>query len=303
MRAAFAAELVCPACRGPVALRVEEERAGEVWSGGLACSACRREYPVTDGIPRLLSEDVAERAAHWERLHQSLDYAGIVEQTQRRYALPEAVLLDYYAFAGLLRRHGPAPRRALEIGAGSGSYALALHRLAGVGSFCLMDISASALVGARALAAAFGMQADLLQGDVRRLPFRDRAFELSLSGGLIEHFIGAEQDAIVAEHCRVADRVLIEAPVSTPAYWTFRALYSLRPGGWPFGFERPLTRGAVRRLLGTQGFAVEAWSGHDFAAGVELLGRLRWPGFPRLHRWPAAARLSRHDLIALAKRA
>jgi len=303
MRAAFAAELVCPVCRGGLALRGAEERAGEVWSGALACSACRRDYPITDGIPRLLSEDVAERAAHWERLHQSLDYAGIVEQTRRRYALPEAVLLDYYAFADLLRRHKLAPRRALELGTGSGSYALALHRLAGVGSFCLVDISASALAGARALAAAFGMQADLLQGDIRRLPFRDRAFELTFSGGLIEHFTGAEQAAIAAEHCRVAERVLIEAPMSTPAYWAFRTAYSLRPGGWPFGFERPLTRGAVRRLLQGQGFAVEAWSGHDFAAGVELLGRQRWRWFPRLHRWPGAAWLSRHDLIVLAKRA
>jgi hypothetical protein len=123
-----------------------------------------------------------------------------------------------------------------------------------------------------------------------------------VSGGLIEHFAGADQDAVVREHGRVANAVLIQAPASTPAYWLFRGLYSLRPGGWPFGYERPLTRRRLSRLLAAAGYQAESWSGHDFAASVELLGRLRGSWFPRLHRWPGLAWLTRHDRIVLARR-
>lgn len=38
--------LVCPACKGPLAYREEQET--------LHCAACRRVYPVRDGIPVLL---------------------------------------------------------------------------------------------------------------------------------------------------------------------------------------------------------------------------------------------------------
>ena len=47
--------LVCPVCRGELTLSVEKEEAGEVETGLLQCAACGISYPVTDGIPHLLS--------------------------------------------------------------------------------------------------------------------------------------------------------------------------------------------------------------------------------------------------------
>ena len=38
--------LVCPACKAPLTHREAPER--------LSCAACRRDYPVRDGIPVLL---------------------------------------------------------------------------------------------------------------------------------------------------------------------------------------------------------------------------------------------------------
>jgi LSD1 subclass zinc finger protein len=39
-------DLVCPACRAPLALTPKED--------GLKCAACKRLYPVRDDIPVLL---------------------------------------------------------------------------------------------------------------------------------------------------------------------------------------------------------------------------------------------------------
>lgn len=302
MRREFAQELVCPQCRGPLALRAAQEQDGEIELGELLCASCARSYGIERGIPRLLPERVQAQDENWEHFHQGVDYAGIVAKLKQRFMLPEPVLLDYYAHAQLVRQAGITPGRILELGAGSGSYSLALHCFTRVTRICLVDISLSALEGARVIYKAFGLQADWVLGDIRALPFRADAFELSLSGGLIEHFAGEEQRRIVAEHCRVAPRVLIQAPVSTWAYWTFRRLYSLRPGGWPFGFEVPLTVPVLRGLLAENHFQIQRLGGHDFAASVELVARERWGRFPRLHAWPGLARWSRHDLIALAER-
>lgn len=45
------ARLVCPACRAPLAYRAERE------PPDFRCAACKRVYPVRDGIPILLIEE------------------------------------------------------------------------------------------------------------------------------------------------------------------------------------------------------------------------------------------------------
>jgi uncharacterized protein len=41
--------LVCPACKKPLELKIEPE--------ALKCAACRRVYPVRDGLPVLLIDE------------------------------------------------------------------------------------------------------------------------------------------------------------------------------------------------------------------------------------------------------
>lgn len=41
--------LVCPTCKGPLALLPKED--------GLLCNACQKVYPVTDEIPVMLEEE------------------------------------------------------------------------------------------------------------------------------------------------------------------------------------------------------------------------------------------------------
>ncbi len=41
--------MVCPACRGKVVLKEDES--------GIKCVACRRVYPIRDGIPGMIVEE------------------------------------------------------------------------------------------------------------------------------------------------------------------------------------------------------------------------------------------------------
>ena len=52
--------LVCPVCRGPLALTVAEEDGDEVVSGTLACDSCGEVYPIADTIPNLLPPELRD---------------------------------------------------------------------------------------------------------------------------------------------------------------------------------------------------------------------------------------------------
>lgn len=49
--------LVCPICKGDLALTVEEEQDGEIITGELRCEACSETYPITDRIPNMLPKE------------------------------------------------------------------------------------------------------------------------------------------------------------------------------------------------------------------------------------------------------
>ena len=46
--------LVCPVCKGPLDLTVEQEDEQEVVRGTLRCQRCSEAYPIEDTIPNLL---------------------------------------------------------------------------------------------------------------------------------------------------------------------------------------------------------------------------------------------------------
>ena len=50
--------LCCPVCKGPLALEVECEEAGEIIKGTLYCKACGVYYPIDERIPNLLPHEM-----------------------------------------------------------------------------------------------------------------------------------------------------------------------------------------------------------------------------------------------------
>ena len=52
--------LVCPLCKGPLELTVDEEDEKEIVTGSLYCSRCQERYPIVDTIPNMLPPDLRE---------------------------------------------------------------------------------------------------------------------------------------------------------------------------------------------------------------------------------------------------
>ncbi|MDD5647541.1 MAG: methytransferase partner Trm112 [Dehalococcoidia bacterium] len=50
--------IVCPVCKGPLDLKVDEKNDGEITSGSLFCAKCNCTYLIKDSIPNLLPPDM-----------------------------------------------------------------------------------------------------------------------------------------------------------------------------------------------------------------------------------------------------
>jgi uncharacterized protein YbaR (Trm112 family) len=46
--------LACPVCKSPLALKIIEEKQGEIVTGTLRCERCRHDYLIKETIPDLL---------------------------------------------------------------------------------------------------------------------------------------------------------------------------------------------------------------------------------------------------------
>jgi ubiquinone/menaquinone biosynthesis C-methylase UbiE/uncharacterized protein YbaR (Trm112 family) len=190
--------LACPACRGP--LEFEGRLAGEqLVSGGLRCGRCARDWPVRDGLPRLVDEAQVRRADRFMRVLYGL-FAPLHDPLTRALFPPlqgtsERAARDGYMkrlALGSLRPSADGRRiRILEVGVGAGANLPLLERdlprdleveLWG------LDLS-DAMLGRcrRRLADHRGRPMRLLAADAHALPFAaasfDRVFHVGGIGG------------------------------------------------------------------------------------------------------------------------
>src|SRR5687768_18269322 len=49
--------IVCPHCKGELALVTSVKEAAEIIEGTLTCKACGNVYPITKGVPRFVPQD------------------------------------------------------------------------------------------------------------------------------------------------------------------------------------------------------------------------------------------------------
>ena len=182
--------------------------------------------------------------------------------------------------------------RTVELGAGRGDLsALLAARGAEV---TLLDYSASALEQAQERFDRLGLSAHYVRGDLLGpLGVHDGAYDVSLSSGVLEHFVGGQRSRALQAHYRVL-RPSGLAVVSVPYAWCWPyrlwKLYLELRGWWPYGLEMPFSTAELRWRAQRVGFARSATRRVGFwqSIGDHWLGNL----FKRPVDWaPCTSRL------------
>jgi SAM-dependent methyltransferase len=246
-----------------------------------------------------------ERAADWDAQWrvEPLDPAAAQAEarTPRWRAQERLVRSRFGGFDGL---------EVVELGAGRGLNAL-LYGQRGA-RVTLVDLSTFVLEQAGELFGRLGVEAELVEGDVFDLPelVRDR-FDVSMSFGLAEHFLGERRLKVVGAHLealRPGGLALLGVPNRyAPAYRLWMAALKAR-GTWPLGTEEPFSAGelaALAREAGGQplepeyGSFVGSLVNHGLNQALFKLGRRGLP-VPQV-RLPVLDRLAYELLLPVVR--
>jgi SAM-dependent methyltransferase len=179
-----------------------------------------------------------ERRADWEAQWRSepLDPgAPAAEERTPRWAAQERLVRERFGgFEGL---------RVIELGAGRGLNALLYARRGA--EVTLLDNSSLPLAQAVELFEAAGVCFEPLEADVLELPGALRGtFDVAMSFGLCEHFLGERRRRVIAAHVELVRRgglAFFGVPNRhAPVYRLWMATLKHR-GTWPLGTEEPFS--------------------------------------------------------------
>jgi SAM-dependent methyltransferase len=255
----YVQHLVCP----------RDGAAVQLAGGSLQC-AHGHSYPVVDGIPIMLRDDVAQTfgaaAASLARAHgESIDNRapelflesveisddekrGVIELAARRPVVDPVVAYLVAATNGMLYRHligrlssYPIPqlplpdgdgKTLLDVGCSWGRWTLsaAQRGYQAVG----IDPSLGAVMAARRVARQLGVPARFVVGDARHLPFAAASFATVFSYSVIQHFSREDAARAVDEIGRVLEPGGA-ARVQMPTRYGVRCLYHQMRRGFSDG--------------------------------------------------------------------
>ena len=224
----FIANLACPVDRGPLA----------AVNGKLVC-AHGHLYPVVDGVPVMLRQDVPTTItladASWRRASgaaaddrapdlylESLgidedEKRGVLELAKHGGAIDPVVAYLVAATNGLMYKHligsleqYPIPeltlprgdgRRLLDVGCSWGRWSIAAARLGF--EVIGIDPSLGAVMAARRVARQLGLPNRYIVADARYVPLPDSSIDVTYSYSVLQHFSPADAAGAVAEMGRV----------------------------------------------------------------------------------------------------
>jgi SAM-dependent methyltransferase len=183
---------------------------------------------------------------YWSSIHLDLDAARREERTLRWKAQERLVRERFGSFNGL---------RVIEIGSGHGTNAL-LYAERGAQA-TLLDASPTALKQATDIFRAAGLVTNAIEADALNPPDTlIGAYDLSISFGTCEHFVGESRREVVTTHLRVLREGGL-AIIGVPNRWS--PIYRLwmkvakATGRWRFGTEVPFSAHELIQLARTSG--------------------------------------------------
>ncbi|MGQ0761895.1 MAG: methyltransferase domain-containing protein [Acidobacteriota bacterium] len=178
--------LRCPACAERLTFSTNASHPGA--SGSFECTACAEQFPVIDGIPRLLLPRFREAllgngaggAVKDAEVKTALSFGYEWNQFPEMYSEWEANFLNY------MQPHGPEffrGKKVLDAGCGNGRFA---YYAAKYGAEVWAIDLGSAVEAARANTEAAG-SVQVLQADLHQPPFAPETFDFIYSLGVLHH--------------------------------------------------------------------------------------------------------------------
>lgn len=176
---------------------------------------------------------------------------------------------------------GPINGKAmLEAGSGTGRISLRLARAGAAAT--LLDNSARAIDFSSTLFARDGRKAVITCASIDAMPYAADSFDVVWNAGVVEHFIGGEQDRVLKEMARVCRRgglIVTINPYAKSILHSFGKFVIERMGRYPFGDEVPII--TLKDKGGILGCELKK---REYSAGFIVL----WVGmFKRLTLLPA----------------
>lgn len=204
-------------------------------------------------------------------------HLGTAEHSIRWQRIERRVLEHFGSFQGL---------KVIEIGAGRGTHA-ALFAKRG-SSVTVLDYSELALQRSREFFSRLGLTANLVCGQALDLaPAMMEAYDVALSFGLTEHFLGQERDQINKAHLdlvRPDGMFFIAVPHrNNPPYRIFKFLAEAT-GRWGVGEEYPYSRREFAAICKRTGIKHYEFFGESFLQSFHFLNPLNKRLFRKLLR-------------------
>jgi SAM-dependent methyltransferase len=167
---------VCPACKERLSLKASSRTGRQVEEGSLTCGCCLATYPVTGGIPRFVPDGAYAGSFgaqwNWFRTVQ-------LDSLNGRASASEEMLRATTGWADGEYRG----RRVLDAGVGAGRFA---EQAAAKGAEVFgVDLTNAIDAAYRNIGALPNVH--LAQADIFALPFREDAFDLAYSIGVLHH--------------------------------------------------------------------------------------------------------------------
>jgi len=166
--------LACPGCNASLECTRGTANGGILLEGALGCAACRREFPVSGGIPRFVPREnyASGFGLEWTRHARTQydSYSGLRVSEER-----------FFAQTGWPR--DLRGELVLEVGSGSGRFT---EQAANTGA-TVVSLDYSYAVDANH--ASNGKRSNVLitQGDVFAMPFRAGTFDRLFCFGMLQH--------------------------------------------------------------------------------------------------------------------